>query len=315
MMYFVVIALLPAVAASIYFFKMGAIVVIVPAIAACYATEVFASWLRGRRLPVADGSVLITALLLAMTLPPFTPWYVTVVGSVFAVGVAKHVFGGLGNNIFNPALAGRAFLMACYADKMTSWTSPEAIKTWALTKGGAVGIDAVTQSTPLALAKFDHDFGADLWRMFWGQTGGSLGETAAICLIAGGIFLLVMKVIDWRVPAAFIGSVFLFSGALWLYDLELLTKTERFANPLYHLLAGGLMLGAFFMATDLVTSPVTRAGRLAFGAGCGILTVLIRVWGGFPEGVMFAILVMNSLTPLINRLTAPIPFGGRPKNV
>ncbi|TES92836.1 MAG: RnfABCDGE type electron transport complex subunit D [Candidatus Cloacimonadota bacterium] len=289
----VVYALMPAVIASIYYFKLRAFLLIIVCIAGTVLTEAVFQKLRRRPITIKDGSALLTGLLLALVLPPSLPLWAGFLGAVMAIVIGKQIFGGLGQNIFNPALIGRAFLMATFPVMLTTWIKP--------------GIfDAVTTATPLSLFKFDHNVVSTLYLLL-GNTGGSLGETCAIVLIIGGIFLLIKKYMDWRIPLSYIGTVLILTTVLYLI------KPAQYASPLFHLFAGGLMLGALFMATDPVTSPITKKGRYIFGVGCGFLVVIIRTWGGLPEGVMYSILLMNAFTPLINRYTVPVQFGGRKK--
>ncbi len=289
----VIYALIPAVIASIYYFKLRAFLLIIVCIAGTILTEAMFQKLRRKTITINDGSALLTGLLLALVLPPSLPLWVGFLGAVMAIVIGKQIFGGLGQNIFNPALIGRAFLMATFPVMLTTWIKP--------------GIfDAVSTATPLSIMKFDKNITSTLY-LFLGNTGGSLGETCAIALIIGAIFLLIKKYMDWRIPLSYIGTVLILSSVLYLI------KPAKYATPWFHLFAGGLMIGALFMATDPVTSPVTKKGRYIFGVGCGILVIIIRTWGGLPEGVMYSILLMNAFTPLINRYTVPVQFGGRKK--
>lgn len=289
----VIYALIPAVIASIFYFKVRAFLLIIVCIAGAIITEAIFQKLRRKPVTIYDGSALLTGLLLALVLPPTIPLWAAFLGAVMAIVIGKQIFGGLGQNIFNPALVGRAFLMATFPVMLTTWIKPGLF-------------DAVTTATPLSIMKFDRVVTPTL-QLFLGNTGGSLGETCAIALIIGGIFLLVMKYMDWRIPLSFIATVIVLTGVLYLM------KPEQYATSWFHLFSGGLMIGAFFMATDPVTSPITKKGRHVFGIGCGLLVVIIRTWGGLPEGVMYSILLMNAVTPLINRYTAPVQFGGRKK--
>jgi len=286
----VTMALLPATAASIYFFGLPALKVIAFCVSTSILTEAVIMLLRKKKTTIDDCSALVTGLLLALVLPPQTTGYAAIVGSIFAIAIGKHIFGGLGSNIFNPALIARAFLMAAYPKMLTTFSSP-------------CSIDAASCATPLALRKFSHSF-VPLWDLFIGRVSGSIGETSAICLIIGGTYLLVKKIADWRLPISMLAVV------------SFIALTAAKINPtngslLFHLFSGGLLLGAFFMATDPVTTPVTKKGRYIFGAGCGILIMIIRYFSGLPEGVMYSILFMNALTPLINRYTRPRPFGSK----
>ena len=292
-MYTVLIALIPAVIASVYFFRLLAIKLMVVCVITAVVSEYIFQRLRKKKITVVDGSATLTGLLLALTLPPSLPLWAAALGTFFAIALGKQMFGGLGYNIFNPALLGRAFLMAAFPALMTSWTNP-------------FSLDAVTGATPLAQMKFAQSM-VSHQSLFLGNVSGSLGEASALALLIGAAFLLIKGIIDWRIPAGFIGTVVLWSGVFWLIN------PEKFADPLWHLLAGGLMLGAFFMATDMVTTPVTRKGKWIFAVGCGVLLMLIRFWGGLPEGVMYSILLMNAVTPLINRSIQPRIFGEQKK--
>lgn len=287
-MWAVVVALLPACLAAVYFFGFHALWLTVTCVAAALATEAAMQALRRKTVTLKDGSAFLTGLLLALTLPPAVPLGVGVLGSVVAIVLAKQLFGGLGMNPFNPALAGRAFLAAAFPVQMTSWGA----------LGGTlakVGADAVSAATPLKLWKMQH-LASDLGPLFFGSHLGSLGETSILALLLGGAYLLWRRVIDWRIPAGYLGTVAVLSAVLG-------------QNPLFHLLAGGLVLGAFFMATDPVTSPVTPLGRWIFGIGAGVILVVIRLYGGLPEGVAYSILIMNGFAPLITRATWPKRFG------
>lgn len=277
-MWSVVIALLPAVFAAVYFFKARAISVILAAVAGAVITEYIFQKIRNKKITVKDGSAVVTGLLLALTLPPSIPLWTAFFGSVVAIGLGKQVFGGIGQNPFNPALVGRAFLTAAYPVLMTTWT-----------------VDGVSSATPLSQMKMD-GIATDTWNLFVGQIGGSLGETSALALLLGFSYLLYKGYVNWRIPLAMVGTVFLGTFAFG-------------ADPIFHLFAGGLMLGALYMATDMVSSPTTKLGRWIFGIGAGLLVVIIRLWGGYPEGVMYSILLMNTAVPLINRYTRPRSLG------
>ncbi len=281
----VILALLPATLASIYFFGFKALVIIFTSIATALLTELAFLAARKKDLnAIFDGSALVTGLLLALTLPPTISVSKTVIGAAVAIGIGKQVFGGFGDNIFNPALVGRAFLQAAFPVAMTTWEPTRLMK----------GVDAVTFATPLGGFKFSHILTAHK-DLFLGNTGGSLGETSALLLLLGGLYLLVRKFIDWRIPVGIFLTVFIFGGAFWL------ANPQRYPDPVFHLLAGGLMLGAWFMATDPVTSPVAPAATWIYAAGIGILVVIIRLFGGMPEGVMYSILIMNAFSPLLDR--------------
>ncbi|WP_315119927.1 RnfABCDGE type electron transport complex subunit D [uncultured Clostridium sp.] len=276
----VVIALLPATAASIYFFKLEALLVILVSVLSCVGTEYIWQKALKRKVTIGDLSAVVTGLLLAFNLPPSVPLWIPVIGGAFAIIIAKQFFGGLGQNIVNPALIARAFLLASWPTPMTTWT-----------------LDGVTTATPLAALKAGTQ-APGLMDVFLGNVGGCLGETSALALIIGGAYLIFKHVIDWRIPVTYIGTTFIITAI-----------AGRAGNPLYELFAGGLMLGAFFMATDYATSPITPLGRIIFGVGCGALTGIIRIFGGYPEGVSYSILIMNLFVPLIERWTAPKIFG------
>ncbi|MDD4956940.1 MAG: RnfABCDGE type electron transport complex subunit D [Candidatus Omnitrophica bacterium] len=289
MMKAVIVSLIPAVAASLFFYRWNALFVTLSCIAGCVSTEYALQKLRRKKVAIRDLSAILTGVLLAMVLPPATPLWMSFLGGVFAIALGKEVFGGLGHNIFNPALLARAFLMAAFPVTLTTWSNP-------------FSVDAMTTATPLGIAKFEHV--ATSWvPLMLGNIGGCIGETSAIALVAGGLYLLYIKVVDYRIPVAYIGTVGLFSTVTHL------VAPGSYVGPVFHLLAGGLLLGAFFMATDPVTSPVTAKGRWIFGIGCGLITMIIRLWGGLPEGVMYSILLMNAVTPLIDRFARPRRFG------
>lgn len=287
----VLMALAPAATLAILFFGSQALLLMVVAIAAAVGTEALIQKLTGQKISIRDYSAAVTGLLLAFNVPAGLPLWIVAIGSAFAIAIGKQIFGGLGHNPFNPALVARAVLLASWPVQMTTWVAP---------------FTAITTATPLALLKLEGTKTA-LSSLFFGSVGGSLGETSALALIAGGIYLIWRGIIDWRIPASFIGSVFLFT---WVMGGKQGLMT---GDPMFHILAGGLMLGAFFMATDMVTSPVTKRGRLIMGIGCGLITSIIRLWGGYPEGVSYSILVMNALAPLIDRYTQPRKFGGAVK--
>jgi electron transport complex protein RnfD len=292
-MHSVIYALFPTVVVSVYFYGLRALLLVIFSVAACVATEYVFQRSMDRAVTVSDGSAIITGILLALTLPPGFPLTGAVLGSVFAIAVGKHFFGGLGYNIFNPALLGRAFLQATYPVLITTWKEPFS---------GTSGVDAVSAATPLALMKFE-GVAIEHWNLFFGNVSGSLGETSALIILFGGLYLRYMGYINWRLPLGYLGSIALFSFIFWLYD------STRFADPLFHILAGGAMLGAWFMVTDYVTTPVTPVGQWIFVIGAGFLAVIIRLFGGLPEGVMYSILLMNATVPLLNRWTRPRVFG------
>ncbi len=294
-MWGVVLALLPAALASTLIFGWRSLAVMVVSVGVSVGVEALSQRLFKRPVTVNDGSAVITGLLLAFTLPAGTPLWMTALGAAIAVFMVKQLFGGLGYNIFNPALAARAVLLASFPVAMTAWSAP--VARW-------LSVDAVSAASFLGTMKEAALKGASpeapfgYLQMFLGNVPGSLGETSKLALLAGFILLLALKIVEWRIPVTFVGSVALLSFILG-------------RDPLAAILSGGLFLGAFFMATDYVTSPTTPNGRLLFGLGCGILTVLIRIYGGFPEGVCYAILFMNCLTPLIERSVVPRRFGTR----
>ena len=300
-MYGVLIALVPTFIFSIVFFGLGAILVTLTSVAACLVFEyVIQKYLMKQRPTIWDGSAIITGVLLAFNLPSSLPLWIVVIGALVAIGIGKMSFGGLGNNIFNPALVGRVFLLISFPVQMTTWPVPNGFAT----------ADAVTGATPLALVKEAvkngqavgdalSSAGFSTGNLILGNIGGSLGEVAAIGLLLGFAYMLIRKIISWHIPVAIFATVIVFSGILNLAD------PAQFAGPVFHLFTGGLMLGAIFMATDYVTSPMTHKGMLIYGVGIGLLTVIIRVFGAYPEGMSFAILIMNGFTPLINRYCKP----------
>lgn len=302
----VIIALTPALFCSVYYFGWGAIIVTLVSVISCLITEfLIQKFLLKGNLTITDGTAIVTGLLLAFNLPGNLPVWIIVLGAVVSIGVGKMTFGGLGNNPFNPALVGRVFLMISFPVQMTTWPLPLGFKT-----GYA---DAVTGATPLGILKEGLRNGDQMSQimeelpgykdLFYGHIGGSIGEMAAIALLLGMLYLLVKKIITWHIPISIMLTIVLFTGILWLVN------PEKNADPLFHLLSGGILLGAIFMATDYVTSPMTPAGMWIFGIGIGIITVLIRVFGAYPEGVSFAILIMNAFVPLINRYVKPKRFG------
>ncbi|NQT32545.1 MAG: RnfABCDGE type electron transport complex subunit D [Candidatus Omnitrophica bacterium] len=286
----VIKALIPATCASLYFFRWQAFLVIIASIAGCVLTEYAIQKFRKKQITLGDSSAVLTGLLLALVLPPVLPLWMAFLGGVFAIAFGKEIFGGIGCNIFNPALLARAFLMATFPVALTTWSQP-------------ITLDAVTTATPLGLIKFG-GAATPYMSLFLGNVGGCIGETSAIALLLGMGYLLYTKIIDYRVPLAYIATVAVFAFITHAINPKLFPGT-----PLFHILAGGLLIGAIFMATDPVTSPVTAKGRWIFGIGCGLITMIIRIWGGLPEGVMYSILCMNALAPLINRVTKPKRYG------
>ena len=308
-MYGVIIALLPALLVSFWFFGIGSVIVTATSVAACVLLEWAISKyiLKQARTTVKDGSAILTGLLLAFNLPSNLPVWIVIIGALFAIGVAKMSFGGLGNNIFNPALVGRAALLVAFPAQMTTWP-----------KVGQLGsyLDAETGATPLAVMKEAVKSGdasvldrlPDSLSLFIGNHpdgAGALGEICALALLVGLVFMLWRKIITWHIPVSIIATVFVFAGLLHL-------ASPAYADPVSVILSGGLMLGAIFMATDYVTSPMTPKGQIIYGVAIGVLTVIIRNWGAYPEGMSFAILIMNAFTPLINNYVKPKRFGEVP---
>ncbi len=300
-MYGVVIALAPALVASLVFFGLGAAVVLVTSVASC----VFFEWaiqrflLRRDPRSVLDGSAIVTGLLLGFNLPSNLPVWIIIIGALVAIGIGKMTFGGLGQNPFNPALVGRVFLLISFPVQMTSWPLPGV--------NLCSYLDAETGATPLSLvAQGKLGDLPPVGDLLLGMTGGSLGEVSAVCLLVGCLFLIWRKIITWHIPVSILATVFVLSGLLWLAD------PLTYVNPITSLLTGGLLLGACFMATDYVTSPMSRKGQVLYGVCIGVLTVVIRCWGAYPEGMSFAILIMNAFTPLINAYTKPKRFGEVP---
>lgn len=279
----VVIALLPATAAGVYFFKLEGLLVILASVLSCVAAEYIWQKATHRKVTISDLSAVVTGLLLAFNLPASVPLWLPVIGGFVAIIIGKQFFGGIGQNIVNPALLARAFLLASWPVAMTTWK-----------------LDGATTATPLAFLKGVEATGQapSLMNVFIGNVGGCIGETSALAIILGAAYLFAKRIIDWRAPVTFIATTFIMTAV-----------AGRSANPVYELFAGGLMLGAFFMATDYATSPITPRGRIIFGIGCGVITGLIRIFGGYPEGVSYSILVMNLFVPLIERWTVPRTFG------
>ena len=285
----VIIALLPATVAALYYFKTNAAIIILLSVLSAVVSEAIYQKATNQPVTINDLSAVVTGLLLAFNLPASAPWWMPIFGSAFAIIIVKQFFGGVGQNFMNPALAARIFLMISYTGRMTSWVSP--------------GVDAMSTATPLDFVKgVNHvPSGAPkLVDMLFGNTGGSLGETSAILLILGGIYLVYRGVISIKIPAIYISTVAIATLLFGNFDINFM---------MYHLLAGGLMLGAFFMATDYASAPITPKGRIIFALGCGILTSVFRLYGGYPEGVGFSILLMNIASPLIEKYTKPRVFG------
>ncbi|MCR4401841.1 MAG: RnfABCDGE type electron transport complex subunit D [Firmicutes bacterium] len=285
----VILALMPASLAGVWFFGLRAFAMMLVCVVAAVATEAGLEKLFRKPITIGDYSAAVAGLLLALVLPPDLPLWIGAIGAVFSMAIAKFIFGGLGQNVFNPALIGRAVLLASWPVAMTRWRWPLFEAAW------ISDFDALSSATPLALLRLG-GIKTPYVNLFLGNVAGSIGETSALAILIGAAYLIWRGHINWRIPASFIGTVAVLA-ALFGED------------PLFHMLAGGLFLGAFFMATDYVTSPVTPKGQIAFGIGCGVLTVLIRLFGGYPEGVCYAILIMNSATALIDRVTVPRKFG------
>jgi electron transport complex protein RnfD len=308
-MFQVIYALLPVIAAATFFFGLSALLLIAVSVMACLITErMFTKTRQQEASSLKDGSAVITGILLALTLPPGFPLWMAFIGGVAAIGMGKMIWGGLGQNIFNPALLGRAFLQSAFPTAITTWSVPDGRyfglrgTNLALPFFQGESLDTVTTATPLALMKFQQE-GTEWLSLLVGNTSGSLGETSAALLMLAGVYLGIRRVFDWRIPLSIILTVFLLSGVFYLIN------PERFPSPDFMLLSGGLLLGAVFMATDPVTSPYTSKGIWYFGFGIGFLVVLIRLFGGLPEGVMYAVLLMNSVTPLLNKYTRRRVYG------
>lgn len=290
--------MVPALLVSVYFFGIDALSITLVSVAFCLLFEwmIQKYLLKGDMSSVSDGSAVVTGMLLAFNMPSSLPLWIVILGALVAIGVGKMTFGGLGKNPFNPALVGRVFLFLSFPTDMamSSWPAPHALF--------AGPVDAVTGPTTLSIIKHGGEL-PQIMDLFIGSVGGSLGEISAIAILIGGIFMICKKVITWHIPVSFLGSALIFAGILHLIC------PQTYVMPLYHLLAGGMMLGAVFMATDMVTSPITHKGQIIFGCGCGILTIVFRCFGPMPEGVSFAILIMNGVTPLINKFIKTDKFG------
>lgn len=289
-MWFVVLSLIPSLISGIIFFGMYQLLIVLVSVFFAVITEAAIKKIRKQKITIDDGSAVITGILLGLILPPNFSLSSTAIGAVFSIAIGKELFGGLGFNIFNPALIGRAFLQAAFPVAMTTWTKPN------------FAVDTITSATPLAAYKFDHVL-TQIEPMIIGNVGGSIGETSAIAILIGGLFLIVIGIVNWRIPVSMILGMIIFSGIFWIID------PLKYPNPLFYIFAGGFLLGAFFMATDWVTSPITSKGMWIYGFCISLIIVLIRIFGGLPEGVMYAILIMNAFVPLINRFTKPRIFG------
>ena len=296
----VIIALMPAYLAGIWYFGVGALIVSCVAMASCVAFEwLISKFLLKKQPQINDLSALLTGLLLGMNLPSSLPWWMVVIGSLIAIGIGKMSFGGLGNNLFNPALVGRVFLLISFPAAMTTWPVPDQ-----LTLLGD-NVDALTAATPLAYIKEGIFTTFTEMEMFLGNIGGSFGETCSAALLLGLVYLLATRTISWHIPVSILGTVLIFTGIMHGID------PCTYASPLLHITSGGLLLGSIFMATDYVTSPMTKTGQIIFGVGIGHITMVIRLFGSYPEGISFAILIMNAVVPLINRYIRPKRFGAK----
>ena len=297
-MWLVCAALIPSFISALYNFGIRALVVVAASLVFCVGIEyLIQKFLLKTKVTVCDGSAAVTGLLLAFNMPSSIPLWQLFIGALVAIGIAKMAFGGLGKNPFNPALVGRAFLLISFPVSMTTWPQPGITRfVW--------NVDAMTAATPLGNIKL-HAFNQlpAYWDLFIGTVGGSLGETSALAILLGGLFLIYKKIISWHIPFFFLATIFVFTGIAWLVN------PEAFVNPLYHILGGGVMLGAFFMLTDMVTSPMNQKGQIIFAVGAGIICSCIRLWGAYPEGCMFSILIMNAFVPLIDKYIKPKRFG------
>jgi len=310
----VIIGLAPAMAAAGYYFRIHALILICTCVISSVATEWLCNVIRKKPNSLGDFSAVVTGIILALSLPPKLPVWTAVVGSAFAVAIGKMVFGGLGANIFNPAMVGRTFLTVSFGVLMTSWTVPATMDAAMPAIAQENIVHVKTQATPLAWSKLaiKNELGADIYSeaqfkaTFTGEVGGCLGETSVIALLIGGIYLLIRRTINFHIPLAVLVSAFIFATIAYWKD------SYSYVQPFFHLCSGGLLLCAFFIATDPVTAPLTRGGMWIFGIGVGTITMLIRIVGEYPEGVMFSILLMNAVTPLIDRLCKRIPAGGKP---
>lgn len=317
-MYDVVIALSPVTLLSFIAFGMRAVVIMALSIFFMLAFEyIFARFRYTHEEALRqsmDGSALVSGILLGLNLGPVSPWWLMFVGAGIAMGLGKHIFGGLGRNPFNPVLVARVFLLISFPVQLTTWNTPG----WLASDANPlknINTDVITSATPLGMLKESGFKGfmeafqqTDMWQYMLFNKGGCLGEISIFALLVGGLYLLLRKVISWQIPVSYIGTVFAITGIMYLVN------PDKYANPMLHILSGALIIGAVFMATDMVTSPISSKGQIIFGIGCGLITAAIRLWGGFPEGVSFAILVMNGLVPLIDRSTKPRLFGAYQKS-
>jgi len=306
--------LAPAMAAAGYYFRMHALILIAACVISCVAAEWLCNLIRKKPNSLDDFSAVVTGIILALSLPPSLPVWAAVIGGVFSITIGKMVFGGLGSNIFNPAMVGRTFLTVSFGLLMTSWTVPSTIDPAMPAVAQENVLNARTQATPLAWSKLaiKNELGADIYSeqqfksTFTGEVGGCLGETSVIALLIGGLYLFIRRTISFHIPLAVLAAAFVFAGIAYLID------SFVYVQPFFHLTSGGLLFCALFIATDPVTAPLTRRGMWIFGIGVGALTMLIRIVGEYPEGVMFSVLLMNALTPLIDRFFRRVPAGGKP---
>lgn len=308
-MYGVVLAMVPAMLVSFYMFGLGALRVMMISIIACVAIEyLIQKYLIKGPVTITDGSAIVTGILLAFNVPTSIPTWMLLSGALVSIGMAKMSFGGLGKNPFNPALVGRVFMLISFPAAMTTWPKPIVSREYFSFAGLDERVmDTITGPTPLGVLN-EQGPGAivpDYLNQLLGQMSGSMGEISAIALILGGVYMLARKIITWHIPVAYLLSSFIFAGILWQVD------GTQFANPLFHMVTGGMMLGVFYMATDYVSTPMSKKGMIIFGVGAGILTIVIRVFTPYPEGVSFAILLMNAFTPVINNATKPKRFGAK----
>jgi electron transport complex protein RnfD len=310
----VIIGLTPAMAAAGYYFRFYALILISTCVISAVATEWLCNLIRKKPNSLGDFSAVVTGIILALSLPPALPFWAAIIGSCFAIAIGKMVFGGLGSNIFNPAMVGRAFLTVSFGMLMTTWTVPATVNVAMPKVSPENKVNARTQATPLAWSKIaiKEKSGANIYNedqfkaTFAGEVGGCLGETSAIALLIGALYLFIRRTITFHIPLAVILSAFVFAAIAYLIN------SDAYIQPIFHLTSGGMLLGAFFIATDPVTAPLTRRGMWLFGAGVGTITMLIRIVGEYPEGMMFSVLLMNGMTPLIDRLCRRIPAGGKP---
>lgn len=305
----VIIGMGPVMLAAMYYFGLSALLIMLAGVAGAVAAEWAFGKARPRGASLRDGSAILTGLVLALTLPPGIPLWMAFLGGAVGMALGKSAMGGLGQNMFNPALVGRAFIQAAFPSVLTTWSAQGDVGSFFTIRASNFALpfmhpaaDAVATATPLGLMKFEHQ-STDLLHLLLGNTAGSLGETCALVILICGVIMAIRRVFDWRIPASILLSVAVVSAIVWLVD------SSRYPAPWFMLCSGGLLFGAVYMATDPVTSPITPRGAWIFGAGVGVIVVLIRLWGGLPEGVMYAILLMNAATPLIDRVSQPRPFG------